>query len=252
VSTDESKEERVPGRGTEPTPLAATIGERILGHLAQVAAERARRGSDAEHAERVAAIKRFQHARFEATYRDMLESPRYSNAARFFLEDLYGPHDFSQRDGEFARIVPALVRLFPREIVSTVESLAALHQLSEFLDGRMADSLSGLPVTGAGYGEAWRAVGRPADRERQVDLMLSVGRALDRYTRKPLLRQTLRLMRGPAQAAGLAALQRFLERGFDTFAQMRGAGAFLELIAVRESALAAKLFEGGDSSSVCG
>jgi hypothetical protein len=90
----------------------------------------------------------------------------------------------------------------------------------------------------------WRALGEPAARERQIALMVSVGEALDRYTRSALLRQSLRLMRGPAQAAGLGALHGFLERGFDTFRSMVGAGVFLATIAARERALAAALFAG--------
>jgi hypothetical protein len=222
-----------------------TPAERILGHLAGVGRERDRRALDAGHAERVRLVKLYQHARFEATYADMLASSRYGSAARFFLDDLYGPHDFTQRDGQFARIVPALVRLFPDEIVRTVETLAALHALSERLDGAMADALPSLPVDDAGYGHAWRAVGQADARHKQIALMRSVGESLDRYTRKPLLRQTLRLMRGPAQAAGMAALQRFLESGFDTFAQMGGAAPFLEAIVQREHDLAAWLFDGG-------
>ena len=233
-----------------PTPHLAvgSSGARILEHLAQVETERARRQGDALHAERVEAIKQYQHARFEATYADMLASPKYGKAARFFLEDLYGPHDFSQRDGEFARVVPALVRLFPQEILATVEALAALHSLSERLDGAMAGVLTAMPLTAAGYGEAWRRVGFAEERERQIGLMLAVGQALDRYTRKPLLRHSLRLMRGPAQAAGLSTLQRFLERGFETFADMRGAAPFLSAIAEREAALAVRLFEAGGAA----
>nr|WP_296674009.1 hypothetical protein [Thiothrix sp. UBA2332] len=76
-------------------------------------------------------------------------------------------------------------------------------------------------------------------------LMLQVGGALERYTRNPLLRHSLRLMRAPAQAAGLGALQSFLENGFDTFREMRGAREFLDTIANRERELAARLFGGG-------
>jgi len=75
--------------------------------------------------------------------------------------------------------------------------------------------------------------------------MLDVGQALDALTRKPLLRHSLRLMRGPAMAAGLSALQRFLETGFDTFRAMRGAEGLLDTIARRERSLAAELFAGG-------
>jgi hypothetical protein len=50
-------------------------------------------------------------------------------------------------------------------------------------------------------------------------------------------------MRGPARSAGLARLQRFLERGFDAFRAMNGAAQFLATIGARERALAAALFD---------
>jgi hypothetical protein len=50
------------------------------------------------------------------------------------------------------------------------------------------------------------------------------------------------LMRGPARAAGLADLQTFLERGFDTFRAMKGAEQFLAWVAQRERTLVATLF----------
>ena len=103
----------------------------ILQNLAAVRVERAARGADAQLAERVLHVKCYQQARFAHSYDDLLSHPRYAGAARFFLDDLYGPGDFSQRDAQFARIVPALVRLFPREVVNTVETLTALHALSE-------------------------------------------------------------------------------------------------------------------------
>jgi hypothetical protein len=220
-------------------------GRQILDYLEQVAAERMRRRVDAGLGERVQAIKQYQHRRFERTYADMLVHPRFAKAARFFLEDLYGPEDFSLRDEQFARIVPALVRLFPSDIVGTVVALAELHALSERLDGAMASALRLSPPDATAYAEAWRIVGDAAARERQIQLMMQVGGALERHTRNPLLRHTLRLMRSPAQAAGLGALQAFLEKGFDTFREMRGAREFLDTIATRERALAARLFAGG-------
>ncbi len=221
----------------------------ILHQLQAVAAERQRRRQDPALGRRVQAVKAYQHARFMMTYTDLLADPRYAGAARFFLDDLYGPRDFTQRDDQFARVVPAMGRLFSVEIVLTVQSVAQLHALSERLDSLMAQALQGAVVDGAPYGQAWRQVGEPAERERQIALMVAVGEALDRYTHKPLLRHTLRLLRGPAQAAGLGALQEFLERGFDTFRAMRGAGHFLGLVAQRERELAAALFAGADGPS---
>ncbi len=223
--------------------------QQILDGLQAVAAERAARANDAALSLAVDGVKRYQHARFALSYADLMAQPRYARAAEFFLTDLYGPGDFTDRDAQFARIVPALVRLFPAHIVGTVAELSELHALSERLDtatarhwlraGRSNEALSGVT-----YGELWRAVGEPAARERQIGLMVSVGQALDRYTRNIVLRQSLRLMRGPAAAAGLGALQAFLERGFDTFREMAGAAHFLSTIATRERELAARLFGG--------
>lgn len=221
-------------------------GQRIIEHLNVVAAERTRRARDRALGARVQAVKAYQHERFERTYADALGSPRYRQAARFFLDDLYGPHDFTQRDQQFARIVPGLVRLFPREIVRTVETLGDLHALSERFDSAMGEQLASPQIEPAQYGAAWRAVGQPAERERQIGLMLQVGRALEKYTRNPVLRHSLRMMRGPATLAGLGALQGFLERGFDTFRDMGGAHEFLGMIATRERELAARLFAGED------
>jgi hypothetical protein len=230
------------------------VGESIQLCLREIAAERERRAANPELARHVAQVKQFQHARFSHTYADLLADARYAKPARFFLDDLYGPTDFAQRDAQFARVVPALVRTFSKDIVATVAQLGRLHALSERLDSAMGQHLidaanraaSAPGLDGKAYAQAWRAVGEPAAREEQIALMLDVGRALDRYTRNPLLRNSLRLMRVPAKAAGLGSLQRFLETGFDTFRAMRGADEFLATIAGRERGLAQALFVGRD------
>ena len=225
-------------------------GQVILDQLASVAALQRTREADAEHAARVTAIKSYQARRFERTYADLLRDPRYGAAARFFLDELYGPQEFGARDAQFARIVPALVRLFPDEIVGTVATLARLHALSESLDDEMARGLRQLPVDTPAYVICWQRTGRAEDRRLQIDLTLDVGRALERYTRNPVLRGALRLMRRPAQSAGLGELQRFLETGFDTFGAMRGATEFLDTVRDRERALGAALFAESAVTSV--
>ncbi|MBC7727167.1 MAG: hypothetical protein H7242_06065 [Microbacteriaceae bacterium] len=222
--------------------MTSADGDRILEHLGTVAALRAHRNADPALAARVQALKAYQARRFECTYADLLAHPRYQGATRFFLHELYGPQEFSARDAQFSRIVPALVRLFPAELVATVATLAALHALSESLDNSTAGQLTRLPVDAPGYAQAWLAAGRAPAREQQIALTLSIGAAMDRYTRNRMLRSTLRLMRGPAQAAGLSDLQKFLEAGFDAFGAMKGASDFLGWVGERERALAAALF----------
>ena len=218
--------------------------ESLLKELRAVDAERARRAADPALEARVQALKAWQQRRFAASYADLLAHPRYEPATRFFLHELYGPGDYRQRDAQFARVVPTLTRLFPAEVVDTVARLARLHALSEHLDTRMADHLMSADITAHEYGVAWRACGEPDSRQQQIDLTMAVGESLDKLTRKPLLRQTLKLMHGPAQMAGLGALQSFLETGFDTFRAMRGAAEFLATVKQREEALARSLFNG--------
>jgi len=218
------------------------VAQAIVDSLDAVARERARRAELGIEA-RCTRLKGFQQQRFRLAYADLLATPRYAGAAGFFLDELYGPRDFTRRDAQFQRIVKPLVRLFPHEVVDTVAQLARLHALSEGLDTRMAQQL-GDEITAAEYVRAWIAVGNEEARAQQIRLTLAVGRALDVYTRKPLLRGMLHMMRKPAALAGLSELQRFLECGFDTFRAMQGAAAFLDTIHHHEEVWALTLFAG--------
>lgn len=216
--------------------------QRVLEHLQHVSNLRTVRQGDSKLATLVAAIKRHQHARFEHDYANLLDSARYGAATRFFLDDLYGPVDFADRDAQFGRVVPAMAHLLPDEVMHTVASLAELHALSEDLDQQMAQALALDVVDERSYRAAWQIVGRSDDRERQLRLLIEIGNALDRHTRTPLLATTLKLMRHPARAAGLTQLQSFLERGLAAFAAMRGAQDFLGAIADNERRVIAGLF----------
>jgi hypothetical protein len=77
-------------------------------------------------------------------------------------------------------------------------------------------------------------------------MVVGLGAELARLTRTPGLRLMLKMMRGPANAAGMASLQRFLENGFDTFgtvARVRGgAERFLQTLLTREQQVVELLF----------
>ncbi|MBK6006192.1 hypothetical protein JJB11_08835 [Ramlibacter ginsenosidimutans] len=193
-------------------------------------------------------LKRLQSRRFAASHADLLASAAFGAATRFFLEELYGARDYSERDGQFARIAGAVEKLFPKDVADTAIALARLHVLTESLDHALARAL---PVNEEdeirAYVRAWKSVGRRADRDRQLQAVLDLGGELARLTRLPGLRMMLRVMRKPAAAAGLTALQRFLEQGFDTFAEVsrqpQGAERFLATVAERERQLIQVLSE---------
>ena len=196
-----------------------------------------------------AEIKRFQARRFQATYPDLLHSPRYQIAARFFLHELYSDKDYAERDLQFARIAGTIAKLFPQSVVHTAAALAEVHALTERLDDAMAHAYLALPPASHNQSEAaryiacWRQVADPAARHQQLEVVLALGQSLDSLTRKPGLRMLLKMMRGPAAAAGLGSLQKFLESGFDAFQTMRGADGFLRQISERETDWIQKLFD---------
>lgn len=226
-------------------------GRRILDHLAAVASQRASRARDPVLGRRVLAVKAFQQARLAHAHADLLADLRCAPAARFFLDELYGPRDFATRDAQFARVVPALVRLFPGAVTGIVERVAALHALSEALDTQMAEALAvqpDHPLDAVSYAQAWQHVGQAFAREQQIAWVVEIGLSLDDHARRPGLRRTLRWMRGPAQAAGLAELQEFLEAGLDAFAQLPSAAEFLDTVSRRERELAAALFAGHEEA----
>ena len=170
-----------------------------------------------------------------------MASREFGPATQFFLEELYGDKDFAERDAQFGKIAKALQTLFPSQVVQTAVSLAQLHRLTEELDHAMGLALLRLNREGqATYAHAWAMVDRRSERETQLSTVLVVGSELERFTKMTGLRTMLRMMRRPAQAAGLGALQRFLESGFDTFASMSGkqqlALQFLDVIRTREMA----------------
>lgn len=234
--------------GRKPDNWAVKDGPetlRIRAALTQVSREREAVMADPKWASAVMAIKQLQCARFAHTYADLLSNPRFGPATQFFLTDLYAPRDFAERDAQFGRISGAIERFFDASVAATAWALADVHGLSERLDAAVAKKWldSGTPLTPTSYLLAWRQVGEHDSRVRQLQTVLSLGQQLDHHTRTRGLRMLLKLMRGPAAAAGLSDLQRFLENGFDAFSSMKGAKDFLVRIETTEAALISDCFD---------
>ena len=230
--------------------------EEIRSALARVAELRQLAVGQTPLAKSLHTVKHLQARRFAGTYADLLANPLYAPSARFFLEELYSAQDYSARDAQFARIAGAIERTFPESVVATVLALAKLHRQTEELDMAMAQQFcnekhSYEPMS---YLGAWRKIGQRDLRCWQLSTVLEIGRALGRYTRKPGLRLMLKMMRRPAELAGMASLQRFLESGFDHFAGMprqpAAVGFFLDTIRARETDWINTLFDASSDKCV--
>jgi len=204
------------------------------------ASERAIAPSDT----RLGKLRIWQAARLARSYEDLRRDPQCAEAITFFLSDLYGLRDHTRRDQDLTRAWETLKRTLPQGALEVLGSALELQVLTARLDQAMAAQLDPGPLSWPTYAAAYRAVGRPDARRRQIELVVMVGKDLERLVRHDWLALALRAARTPARLAGFAALQDFLERGFAAFRKLPDARRLLSAIEDRESRLSAALFSG--------
>jgi hypothetical protein len=194
-------------------------------------------------------LRRWQVARLTRTYQDLLDDPRFQGAARFFLSDLYGLGDTSQRDADIERAYPMMVKLLPNIAIHSIGLALELDALSEELDLHLLDELKTIgkfknSIDDAAYAEAYRRCDNYRERRRQIDLTKQVGQDLALVVGKPFMRTLLRTMRAPAKVAGFGELQSFLERGFDAFKATLDIQEFLDTVELREVQILDRIYAG--------
>ena len=195
----------------------------------------------------LADLQRWQARRLRASFADFLADSRRREAAEFFLSDLYGDFDVSQRDRDVERVLPLMRRVLPQRLLGAAADAIELSVLSHLLDLRLARTLAEANVSEVNettYGQAYRKAGVRRLRAHQIGLVVGLGHTLERAVSIPMIGHLLRLARGPAKAAGLSELQSFLERGFSAFRSLGNAREFVEDIAHRERSVSDRLFSG--------
>lgn len=209
----------------------------LVQHLQRVQALQRAEAQDAAFARRLHELRTWQAARLARTYADLSENPHKAPAVEFFLTDLYGPQQFSQRDRELARAAPVLERTLPRGALHILLDALELYALSAELDQTLVRALDPGEISNDTYARAYRAAGHPQERQRQIELIVDIGEALAHAVGQPLIGLALRATHVPAHVTGFGALQDFLERGFDAFRKLDDAQTFIDVIRTRESAL---------------
>jgi hypothetical protein len=194
-------------------------------------------------------LQGWQAQRLERSFAGFLADPARRPAARFFLTDLYGDHDFSRRDADIARVIPMMQKLLPAALLKTVADGIELGALTHAFDLRMAAAMEALggrrrSIDAGLYARAYRQVGRRHLRARQVGLIDEVGQGLWAALRMHGVGALLKVSRLPARAMGFGELQGFLERGFDAFGQLGDAKSFLADIRASETRVMQRLFAG--------
>lgn len=192
-------------------------------------------------------LRQWQSDRLARTYADLLADPDSRPAAEFFLSDLYGLKDTTQRDADIERVYPVMVKMLPSVAIHSIGLALELDALSEELDLALLSVLSGdksqsTRISEVDYIKAYRGCDNYQERKHQIELIRLVGESLVLIVGKPFVYPMLRTMRKPAQLAGFGELQDFLERGFQAFRHMGDARAFFDTIELRETAILDRIY----------
>ena len=192
-------------------------------------------------------LQKWQQKRLARTFDDLIQQDAYRPAVNFFLTELYGGLDFRERDLEMSKVMPVMRRFLPDKVLYIMSEAFELQAVSLEFDMEMAgymDRLDNLDLDMDRYCEVYRACSDKPGRERQVLLIRKLGYDLDRLVNKPLVNTLVRLLRGPAHAAGFGKLQEFLESGLGSFRALRDVQFFNEAIYQREWNSMQNLFAG--------
>lgn len=194
-------------------------------------------------------LRRWQAQRLAQTHQDLLQSQEHGRASRFFLTEVYGPKDYSQRDQDILQVYESMHRVLPPRLVRTLEQVIELNNLTKTLDDTLLHALVDVvgmtdTLTSEMYAEGYRVCDNYRERLRQIELLVAVGFQVGQLVRLPFIQTTLRLARIPARLAGWGELQDFLEEGFAAFKQMRHVDAFLHTIEAREKQILEQIYAG--------
>ncbi|MBJ2128501.1 hypothetical protein JC525_06085 [Alteromonas sp. IB21] len=186
-------------------------------------------------------LQQWQCARLLVSHDDLAQQKRYQKAMAFFVEELYGPKDFSQRDADLVRVIPKLAKVLPDKAMNAMDDALSLNALSFDLDMAMAQYLQAhFPdesINRDNYALAYRHVGRIEDRTHQIDIISHLGDQLADVIKIRGIGMLISLSRRPAKLAGVLALHEFLQRGFDAFKALGDVQSFIQPVLVREKAI---------------
>lgn len=192
-------------------------------------------------------LQSWQLDRLTTTFSDLYEQEGYRHAVEFFVSDLYGGMDFRERDQEMGRVMPIMIRFLPDKALVALAEAFELQAISLEYDFVMADYMAQKGIDEldmAAYCRVYLACSDRGGRERQIQLFPKIGRDLNKLVRKSIVNYLLRMLRGPAHAAGFGLLQEFLESGLDSFRALKDPDYFVDTIYRREWDSMQRLFAG--------
>ena len=185
--------------------------------------------------EHVALLRRWQSDRLARTYADLLTDTRYSAACQFFLNDIYAPVDYSQRDHDLGRIHHAASRVFQPQTIHVLTDIVELNDMTQVLDRRLLQVLVdelGVKdtITPELYARAYRICDNYSQRVRQIELIRTILLKVGTWAHLRVVGPGMKVAKVPAQRAGWGELYAFLVRGYRAGRQLKDLEGFVAAI----------------------
>ena len=182
----------------------------------------------------IRAVQAWQCKRLLATHQQMYQQKRFKPAVEFFINELYGPNDFSQRDQDIARIVPKMSKFLPEKALQSLASALHLNTLSFELDFDLAKKLVDTEINRDTYAKAYISCNNLTTRQQQIDYIRTLGNDLADVVKLKGISSLLFISRKPAKMAGVLALHEFLEKGFKSFKNLGNVEDFINPVMDKE------------------
>lgn len=182
----------------------------------------------------IRAVQAWQCKRLLASHQEMYQQKRFKPAVEFFINELYGPNDFSQRDKDIARIIPKMSTFLPQKALQSLACALHLNTLSFELDFELAKRLVDTTINRDTYAKAYISCNNFASRQQQIDYIRNLGNDLADVVKIKGISSLLFISRKPAKMAGVLALHEFLEKGFKSFKNMGNVEDFITPLVNKE------------------
>lgn len=189
----------------------------------------------------IRAVQAWQCKRLLATHEEMYQQKRFKPAVEFFINELYGPSDFRQRDEDIARIVPKMSKFLPEKALQSLASALHLNALSFELDFDLAKKLMDTEINRDTYAKAYIHCDNLAARQQQIEYIRTLGIDLADVVKMKGISSLLFISRKPAKMAGVLALHEFLEKGFKSFKNLGDVQDFIIPIVKKEQQILQQL-----------
>jgi len=185
-------------------------------------------------------LQAFQSERMSRTYADLKQNPEYHRIGKFFFDEIYGPMDFTIRDASIRKLHKALEGRIDGNILSAVDMVFDLQELSEELDDRLVERMNirgyGPELNANQYETIYRDLDNFDQRMTQVEMATDAVAEFHRFSKKWIVGISLKTARSASRVMGLGRIMDFIYEGYSAFHSINDIQSFTDTIRSREEA----------------